>query len=148
MSTPNETLIENIVIALVKTQSPFTNNTAAPVYNWDTTVSLQQVPDFVRVQASKPIPLVPAKDPATPAPVQQSTVTVEATLANKDVSKMDNWSFGIDAALATTTNAVNNLANQSFPNGFVIDVPQGGDRQPQGAEHRTRSRVFRVVFRT
>ncbi len=149
MSTPNTIKIENIVLALIQTQAPFTNSTNAPTSNYDNAQSLLDKADILYVQASNPIPLAPARKPSLPAPVQMSTVTATIRFVSKDITKINDWEYGLDAALALTSFASNvtNLVNSSFPNGFEMDVPDGGDRQAEGAEQRIRTRTMRVVFR-
>lgn len=150
MSTPNTILIENIVLAQIVTKAPFDNATNAPSSNYDNAQSLIDKQDILYVQATSPIPLAGAHKPTLVAPVQQSTVTATIRMVTNDPAKLDTWEAGLDSALAQTTNfssTVTNLATTSFPNGFEWDVPTGGDRQGEGAEQRTRTKVFRVIFR-
>jgi len=150
MSTPQAIAIENIILAQIQTQAPFTNATNAPTANYDNAQNLIDKQDILYVQASNPIPLAPARKPSLPAPVQMSTVTATIRFVSKDTNKLNDWEAGLDSALQQTTNfsgTVTNMVNASFPNGMEVDVPTGGDRQAEGAEQRIRTRVFRVVIR-
>jgi len=147
MADPNRILIENIVIALIKTQSPFTNASAAPVVNYDKAEDLKNTPDYVHVNCGTPVPLIPARTPALPALVQQAPVVVTAHVTTNNLTKINDWEYALNTVLLTTTNAINTVANNSFPNGFQIDQVTQGTRQSEGSESRERSLEFRVVFR-
>ncbi len=149
MSTPTTIKIENIVLALIQTQAPFTNATNAPTANYDDIQSLLDKKDILYVQATNPIPLAGARKPSLNAPVLMSTVTATIRFVSNNTNKINDWEVGLDTALTTTnfSGTVTNLTNASFPNGFEMDVPEGGDRQSEGSEQRIRTRVMRVVFR-
>lgn len=150
MSTPTTINIENVVLLLIQGTAPFTNATNAPTANYDSAQALIDKADLLYVQASNPIPLAPARAPYLPAPVQQSDVTVTIRFVSKDITKINDWEVGLDTALALTSGfpaACTNAVNTLFPNGFELDVPDGGDRQAEGAEQRVRTRTMRVVFR-
>ncbi len=149
MSTPTTIKIENIVLALIQSQAPFTNATNAPTANYDDIQGLLDKKDILYVQATNPIPLAGARKPSLNAPVLMSTVTATIRFVSNNTNKINDWEVGLDAALTTTnfSGTVTNLTNASFPNGFEMDVPEGGDRQSEGSEQRIRTRVMRVVFR-
>lgn len=138
--------IENIIIALLQTQSPFTNSTTAPVLNYDADTTTVAKRNRVVVKAMEPIALIPGKTPTSPNKVSQSDVEIRIQLATANATTMNTWDAAVDTALATAPTAVATLAAASFASGFHIDNVTNGDRQGDGAENRERNKMVRVVF--
>ncbi len=146
MPSSNQKKIEDIIIALIQTQSPFTTPATAPVLNYDADGDTVSSRSRVVVRASEPVPIVPGFKPDSPAPVLQSDVEISIRLATSSSSTLDTWEAAVDAALATAPAAVITAALASYPNGFKFDDVAAGSRQPEGAENRERTKTVRVVI--
>lgn len=146
MASSNQKKIEDIIVALIQTQSPFTSPSTAPVLNYDADGDTLSSRSRVVVKAGEPVPLIPAYKPTAAAPVAQSDVEIAIRLATASSSTLDTWENAVDAALATEPDAVKTLANSHFPSGFTFDNVNAGTRHAEGAENRERTKTVRVVF--
>lgn len=142
----NQKKIEDIVIALLKTQAPFTVAATAPVLNYDANGDTVDSRNRVVVKASEPVALVPSRTPTVANKVFQSEVEIMIKLVTQTSATMDTWEAAVDAALATSPTAIQTLASASFANGFLLDVNNGGNRQGEGAENRERTKTLTAVF--
>lgn len=138
--------IEAIIVALLKTQSPFTSASTAPVLHYDADGDTVSSKSRVVVRASEPVPLVPSFSPTAAESIAQSDVEIAIRLPVSASATMDTWEAAVDAALATSPTAVQTLAASYFANGFALDNVTAGSRHAEGAENRERVKTVRAVF--
>lgn len=146
MSASQQKKIEDIIIALIQTQSPFTTPATAPVLNYDADGDTVSSKSRVVVRAGEPVPIISAFKPSTAAPVAQSEVEISIRLPVAASATMDTWENAVDAALVTAPAAVATLAASYFASGFALDDVSAGSRHSGGAENRERTKTVRVVF--
>ena len=139
--------IEEIVVALIKTQSPFTTPSTAPVLHYDADGDTVSSKSRVVVKASEPTPLVSNFKPDSAAVVLQSDVEIAIRLPVASSATLDTWEAAVDTALGTAPAAVATLAASYFASGFALDDVTAGQRHGDGAENRERVKTVRAVFR-
>lgn len=147
MAETPEFKIETLVIAILQDSADLAS---ATIGHYDA----RSAPDASRigVQVSPKIAFANARQLVIPAIVWQATLTIFAQRPVSDsVADFTTWWNAIDAALMPTPPATYPAqviadATTAFPNGLLIDIATGGDRQPAENDVQTVTRTFRVIW--
>lgn len=137
--------IETILIALVKTVSPFT--TGVLVDHFDSSTDTIANQDRIAIQAAEPTPAVQARAEYVNAPLWESEVQIQMIFATPNTTTLDTWYAALNTALTQATPAaIVTLATSLFPNGCFINMVDSGDRSGAGTDVRNDTKVVKFTY--
>lgn len=140
--------IEDILIALIQTQSPFdTSPVKELVLNQDVSANTVSIPDRVIVQAGIHTPAANKRSTLAAVTLFKAPVKITIRLSNDDPAKLDAWWVATETALGTTPAGIVTQATGLFPGWFAWESFDGGSREGDGVNQRERNMSFVVRFK-
>lgn len=146
MSNTAQTNIETLLVALIKTQAPFSSPSTILVGPGDSATDTVLDSDRVSVKSDDPTPFVSGHSMIVASKVKQAMVEVTITLTTADVAKIDAWMLAIETAFGTAPAGIVTQATTLFPNGFAVEEFTQTQRNAEGSNQLTRTKTARVLF--
>jgi hypothetical protein len=143
MSSPNQSNIETIIIALLAAQSGLSG---VSILAKDTTTNLKDKPDYITVSADDPTPEVDARAPFLGGKIMSSMVQVSIVMSTNNPTTLDAWQLAVEAGLASAPSSVITTATSLFPNGFQVDTVTAVSENEGHANQREHTKTFKVVY--
>ncbi len=145
MSNTPQFNIESIMIALIKTQAPFTGSSVV-LHGDEADTDLITKKNRVGVTASDPTAEIAARAPFLPDKVLVSDVEIKIRMTDDNVTLLDSWQLAIETAIDTAPAAIVTLATGLFPHGFEVCAVTATNRNQGGDRQRERSKTLQVYY--